>query len=163
LKLQNQNFQRGMPMPPAGDFIRIQVDLTGMELRNYTILWSGTEYRVATVIFGNRLAPTSRDIARGTDIAEGVSLFSGRLLEYLAKRHDEIAEEVEYAKAMAANPRPGFRPITLAKQARAHANRFEAWKRNTKAKIAEALQDAASREWPVVSLTMPWDAAPVPA
>lgn len=150
-------------MPPAGDCIRIQVALDNAELRNYTILWSGSEYRVATVVFGGGLVPTTRDIARGTDLGEGVALFSGRVLEYLAKRHDEIAEEVEYAKALAENPRPGFRPATLAKQYRSHANRFAVWKRETKTKVNEALQDAARRDWPVISIAMPWESATGPS
>jgi hypothetical protein len=150
-------------MPPAGDFIRIQVDLGSQELRNYSILWSGTEFRVSTIVFGGKLKPHTRDVVRGDNLPEGLALFAARILEYLTTRHNEIASEVldaqEMAQQVEKHPRPGFRPVFFKKQANAHARQFAAWKSNVSAQISEALRSAQERDWPSVEIRMPWSVA----
>lgn len=152
-------------MPPAGDFIRIQIDLEKRELRNYVILWSNEQYRVSTTIFGHGKCPNTQDIARGLDLAEGFQIFANRLTAYIAERSEEIQAEVTTTAKLADLERPGFRPGYFRKLASQQARQYKVWKSCVEKQITDALNAAKQRDWPVVPIRMPWsiarEAAPV--
>ncbi len=142
-------------MPPAGDFIRIQIELGTTELKSYSIQWSNNAYRISTVI------PTPhrtsiQEVVRGSDLNEGVQLFSRRILDYITTRSSEIQAEIDAALALEDNPRPGFRPGFFRRQAQQHLRKYIAWKANVSAQVEAAYRDATDRGWPLEPLRMPW-------